>query len=319
MTIEAIQELPPDPILERRELVQRTAAHTLARRTRTSKVMVALCGLALVLALVPLVAVIIALLQKGLSWWSVNFFTQVPAIPSITDPNNVGGVANAIVGSVVIVSVASLFAIPIGVIAGILLADSTSKFADIMRAVAEIMTGLPSILLGIFAYEMIVVGFDNYGIHLPGIGFSGIAGSFALAVLMVPIIMKAAETALRGVPGTVKEAGLALGARKSVVARKVVIPGALPGLLTAVLLAFARAVGETAPLLWVIGASSIITWNPRHEMAAMPLQIFQWALNSPYPSQREAAWGLALFLVVAVLIINLAARLIAARLQKERR
>jgi phosphate transport system permease protein len=180
------------------------------------------------------------------------------------------------------------------------------------------MTGLPSILLGIFAYQMIVIGFDQWGIKLPGIGFSGIAGSFAIGILMIPIIMKASETALRGVPNTIREAGLALGARRGVVARRVIIPTAAPGLITAVLLAFSRAVGETAPILWVIGASTVVAWNPKKEMASMPLQIFQSA-TSPYVSLREEAWGIALLLVVVVLIVNLGSRLFAAWLQRERR
>jgi len=183
---------------------------------------------------------------------------------------------------------------------------------------AEIMTGLPSILLGIFAYQMLVVGFHEWGIALPGIGFSGLAGSFAIGILMIPIIIKASENALRSVPFTIREGALALGARNGVVARKVVIPTALPGLITAVLLALSRAVGETAPILWVIGASNIMEWDPRHEMASMPLQIFQSA-TSPYTSLREETWGIALSLVVIVLIINLGSRLIAARLQRERR
>ena len=277
MTTGVLEGIPPDPILERREMVQRVAARTLDRRIRISKAMVALCGVALVLALVPLFAILYSLVQKGLRWWNLDFFTQTPQFPSLLDPNQIGGISNAIIGSLVIDGVAALFAIPIGVVAGLFLAESASKFARALRTTAEIMTGLPSILLGIFAYQMIVIGFDEWGIKLPGIGFSAIAGSFAIGILMIPIIMKAAETALRGVPVTIREAGLALGARRGVIARRVVIPTALPGLVTAVLLAFSRAVGETAPILWVIGASTVVSWNPRKEMASMPLQIFQSA------------------------------------------
>ena len=299
-------------------MVQRVAARTLDRRIRISKAMVALCGVALVLALVPLFAILYSLVQKGLRWWNLDFFTQTPQFPSLLDPNQIGGISNAIIGSLVIDGVAALFAIPIGVVAGLFLAESASKFARALRTTAEIMTGLPSILLGIFEYQMIVIGFDEWGIKLPGIGFSAIAGSFAIGILMIPIIMKAAETALRGVPVTIREAGLALGARRGVIARRVVIPTALPGLVTAVLLAFSRAVGETAPILWVIGASTVVSWNPRKEMASMPLQIFQSA-TSPYLLLREEAWGIALLVVVVVLVINLGSRLFAAWLQRERR
>jgi phosphate transport system permease protein len=318
MTTGVIEGLPPDPILERREMVQRVARKTLDRRILVSKGMIGLCGIALLVGLVPLFAILYSLVAKGVHWWSLDFFTKTPQFPSLLDPNQIGGISNAIVGSLVIDGIAALFAIPIGIVAGLFLAESTSKFASLLRTTAEIMTGLPSILLGIFAYQMIVIGFDQWGIKLPGIGFSGIAGSFAIGILMIPIIMKASETALRGVPNTIREAGLALGARRGVVARRVIIPTAAPGLITAVLLAFSRAVGETAPILWVIGASTVVAWNPKKEMASMPLQIFQSA-TSPYVSLREEAWGIALLLVVVVLIVNLGSRLFAAWLQRERR
>ncbi|MGA3216314.1 MAG: phosphate ABC transporter permease PstA [Acidimicrobiales bacterium] len=318
MTTTMIEGVPPDPMLERRELIQQVAHRTLKRRMFVSKAVVASLGAALVAALIPLFAILFSLVQKGIHWWSIDFFTKTPQFPSLIDPNAVGGIENALVGSLVIDGIAALFAVPIGVITGLFLAESDSRLANALRSTAEIMTGLPSILLGIFAYQMIVIGFHEWGIALPGIGFSGIAGSFAIGILMIPVIIKASETALRSVPFTIREAGLALGARKGVVARKVIIPTAMPGLITAVLLALSRAVGETAPILWVIGASTVTTWDPTHEMASMPLQIFQSA-TSPYTSLREETWGIALTLVVVVLFINLGSRLLAGWLQRERR
>jgi phosphate transport system permease protein len=318
MSSTTIEGVPPDPMLERRELIQQVAHKTLKRRMLRSKVVVALCGFALLLALIPLFAILFSLVQKGLRWWSIDFFTKSPQFPSLLYPNDVGGIANALVGSLVIDGLAAVIAIPIGVVTGLFLAESDGQLANALRMTAEIMTGLPSILLGIFAYQVLVIGFHEWGIKLPGIGFAGIAGSFALGILMIPIIIKASENALRSVPFTIREAALALGARNGVVSRKVVIPTALPGLITAVLLALSRAVGETAPILWVIGASTVVTWNPLHEMAAMPLQIFQSA-TSPYTSLRAESWGIALSLVVVVLFLNLGSRLLAAWLQRERR
>lgn len=320
MSTELIEGLPADPILERRALIASTAARTLRRRTLVSHGMVGACVLALLLALVPLVALLYSLISKGLHWWSVEFFTATPAIPSITQPNNIGGMANAIIGTLVIVGCATLVAVPVGVIAGLLIAESTSKFATLLRSTAEIMTGLPSILLGIFAYTVIVIGGEKWGITFPSIGFSGLAGAFAIAVLMIPIIMKASEASLRSVPLTVREAGLALGARKSVVARRIIIPTALPGLVTSVLLAISRGVGETAPLLWCIGASiyNPTTWNLKKPNSAITMQIYLSA-TSAYPAQRDSAWGMALFLVVVVLILSLGTRLLAAFIQRERR
>jgi phosphate transport system permease protein len=318
MSTQVIAGIPPDPMLERRELVQQAAYKTLSRRMLTSKLVVASTGLALVIALVPLVAILYSLISKGIHWWHIDFFTKVPQFPSLLNPNDVGGIENALIGSLVIDGIAALFAIPIGIITGLFLAESSSHFANLLRKTAEIMTGLPSILLGIFAYQVIVIGFHEWGIKLPGIGFSGIAGSFAIGVLMIPIIIKASENSLRSVPQPIREAGLALGARNGVLARKVVIPMALPGLITAVLLALSRAVGETAPILWVIGASTITQWDPRHQMASMPLAIYQSA-TSPYASLRDETWGIALTLVVVVLVLNLGSRLLAAWLQRERR
>jgi phosphate transport system permease protein len=300
--------------------VTATAARTLRRRMVFSWTMIGACVLALLLALVPLVALLYALVSKGLSWWSVEFFTTNPAIPSLTQPNNVGGFENAIVGTLLIVGVATIVAIPIGIIAGLLIAESTSTFSRLLRSTAEIMLGLPSILLGVFAYTVIVIGGEKWGITFPAIGFSGLAGAVAIAVLMVPIIMKASEASLRSVPVTTREAGLALGARKGVVARRVIIPTALPGLLTAVLLAIARGIGETAPLLWCIGASiyNPTTWDLRKPNSAITLQIYQSA-TSEYPAERDAAWGVALFLVVVVLVFSLGCRGLAAFIQRERR
>ena len=185
------------------------------------------------------------------------------------------------------------------------------------------MTGLPSILLGVFAYDDHRDRWREVGHPLPARSASpGSPGAVALAVLMVPIIMKASEASLRSVPVAVREAGLALGARKGVVARRVIIPTALPGLITAVLLAIARAIGETAPLLWCIGAS---IYNPLRPGTRKHPNSCDHPADLPSRRPRRilrsatSAWGMALFLVVVVLILNLGCRLSGILLQRERR
>ena len=306
---DTLVSLPPDPILERRELVQTRAAKTLGRRTLLSRVFIAMLVAALVLAIVPLGSLIFALIQRGISSISWNFLHTLPTQPSLIDQNAIGGIGNAIEGTVIIDGLAGLVAIPIAVLLGLYLSESASRAANFLRAIIEIMTGLPSILLGVFAYEYVVVPMKT---------FSGMAGIVALAVLMVPLIAKASELAFRGVPSTLREAGLALGARSSRVSRGVILPAALPGVITGVLLSLARAMGETAPLLLVIGASGDWTWSPLKQMSALPLLAYNYS-GSQYPSQRAAAWGVALTLVVLVMFLSLGSRLVAARMRKERR
>jgi len=300
--------LPPDPILERRDIIQRRAAKTLRRRNMTSKAFLSFLVGAFLLALVPLGSVIFALIDKGVSSISWHFLTSLPQQPSLIAQNDIGGIGNAIEGTVVLDALAGLVAIPIALLLGLYLAEGTSRAANFLRAIIEIMTGLPSILLGVFAYEYVVV---------PMKSFSGLAGIVALAVLMVPFIAKPCELAFRGVPSTLKEAALALGARSSRVTRGVIFPAAMPGVITSVLLALARAVGETAPILLVIGASGTWGWNPLHQMSSLPLLTYNYA-GSQYPSQRAAAWGVALTLVVMVMILSVGSRLVAARMRRER-
>ncbi|MFI5036305.1 MAG: phosphate ABC transporter permease PstA [Acidimicrobiales bacterium] len=303
--------LPPDPILERRQEIQRRASQTIGRRTLVSNIFMGLLIGAFALALVPLGSVIWALLAKGLPSISWGFLHRLPQQPSLIAQNAIGGVGNAIEGTLVLDICAGLVAVPIAVIVGLYLSETSSRIGNFLRAIVEIMTGLPSILLGVFAYEYVVV---------PMKSFSGLAGIVALAVLMVPVIAKASELAFRGVPRTLKEAGLALGARSSRVSRGVILPVAMPGVLTGVLLALARAVGETAPILLVVGPSVSNTWNwnPLHPMSALPLLTYGYS-GSQYPSQRAAAWGVALTLVFLVMVFSFASRLVSARMRRERR
>jgi phosphate transport system permease protein len=306
---DVLMDLPPDPILERRRVIQETASKKIGRRQLNSRILSGVFGLTLVLSLIPLVSVLATLIKRGVSVISWGFLTHDPIQPTLINQNAVGGIGNAMVGSLVVDGIAALVAVPLAILIGLYLAETESRTANFMRAITEIMTGLPSILLGVFAYIYIVLTMKAY---------SGFAAIVAITFLMVPVITKAAETAIRGVPHTLREAGLALGARNSKVSRGVILPVAAPGLITGVLLSLARAVGETAPILLVIGISGRTDWNPFHQMSALPLDIYQDSASG-YASQQQEAWGIALVLVVAVLVLSLGSRFVAARMRREQR
>jgi phosphate transport system permease protein len=262
-----------------------------------------LCWVSLVVALVPLVAVIANTVVKGIGAWNLAFFTQVTKPEGI--PN--GGVWNAIVGTAVIGSIATIVTVPLGLLVGLALAQSEGRLAGAVRFAADVMTGVPSILVGVFGYVALVTRF----------GYSGLIGSFAIGFIMLPIMIRAGETALRGVPMALQEAGVALGARRSVVASRVMVPAALPGIITGTLLAVARGVGETAPLLFTIFGTQYFQANPAKPMNALPLVIYNNS-NQPYADLVQIAWGAALLLMVLVLVLNIGSRVLARYLQRER-
>lgn len=300
----ALLESPADPSVERRRAVREAAASTLRRRKLGSQVALGVCWLFLAIAVVPLIAVVYYVILKGLPAWSVDFFTHS------TTPEGVpgGGAWNAIVGTVVITVIGTAVAVPVGLLCGLFLAESQGRAASALRFTADVMTGIPSITVGIFGYIAIV---RNY--H-----YSGLAGSFAVGFIMLPVIIRAGETAFRGVPRSLNEAAMALGARRATIARKVVVPTALPGVITGVLLAVARGLGETAPLLLTIFGNQYLEWNPTKPMAALPTLIYSYS-GQPYADLVQIAWGAALLLVVVVLVLSIGSRLLAAYLRKEHR
>ena len=306
---DTLNSLPPDPIYDRREQIRAITAKTLRRRSRMSQLFTWALSMSLVIALIPLVLVLFTIVQRGGSDLSAAFVTKLPQVPTIGQQNAIGGIANAIIGTLIVAAMAAAMAVPLSLVLGLYLVEMDTRLSRIFRASVEILSGIPSILLGVFAYIFIV---------LPEHHFSAFAASVALALLMTPVIAKSVETAIRGVPDTVTEAGLALGARRSVVARRVVLPAARAGIITGTLLALARAMGETAPLLLVIGATFSQTWdfNPFHAMSALPLLTYSYS-GSAFPSQHRAAWGVALVLVLLVLILNLTSRFISARLSRK--
>ncbi len=255
--------------------------------------------------MVPLTLVIIYTIQRGLKAWSVDFFTHVPTPEGIPG----GGIWNAIVGTVIIVGIAAAFAIPFGILGGLFLAESEGRIAAAIRFSADVLSGVPAIVLGIFAYIVLVKTLGH---------FSAIAGSFAVGVLMLPIIMRASETAIRSVPKNLTEAGLSLGARRATISARVVLPAALPGLITGVILALSRGLGETATLLFTAVGNEYFSTNPLGPMAAMPLVVYQDGIQA-YSDLQTRAWGTALFLVLIVLVFSISSRLLAARIRRERR
>jgi phosphate transport system permease protein len=292
-------------IARRRETVRSISRGSLGRRHLQGRIARAACYGALVVALVPLVALIAYTAGRGTKALSADFFTKSPLPVGIRG----GGIANAIVGSGIIVGLALCMAVPVGMAMALYLVDAKSWLAGLLRFVADVMSGIPSIAIGIFAYALIVVPSGHY---------SGLSASVALAVLMVPIIVRANEEAMRAVPDDLWEAGLALGARQSRVVRSVVVRGALPGIVTGNLLAIARAVGETAPLLFTAIGSTLFTVAPNQPMNALPLVIFNSG-TEPYPSMQATAWGAAFVLLGFVLVLSIVARSAASYLTRHAR
>jgi phosphate transport system permease protein len=258
----------------------------------------------LVLAAIPVVVLLAFVVARGApGLLNVAFFTQRPHPEGVPG----GGVANAILGTLIIVGLASIVAVPFGSLVGIFLSEfGRNRLGDSVRFVSDVMTGLPSIAFGIVAYAVLVAPLHR---------FSGIAGSLALAVLMLPLILRATESAMLLVPLALREAGLALGATQWRVTLQIVVPAALGGIVTGALLAVARAAGETAPLLFTALGNDFIRLNPAAgPMAALSLTVFRNA-GLPYADLQNQAWAAALLLVILVSITNIAARLYVRRVQ----
>jgi phosphate transport system permease protein len=234
---------------------------------------------------------------RSINW---NFFAKLPAPVGETG----GGMANAIVGSAKLLLVASLLGVPIGFLGAVYLAEfSGSKMAFVVRYAADLLNGVPSIVIGIFAYSLVVLPFKH---------FSTLAGGFALGLMMIPVTLRSTEQFLLAVPRALREAAMALGASKWKTIATVIVPAAYRGILTAVLLAFARVAGETAPLLFT--ALGNLYWSPgwKQPTASLPVMIFTYAV-SPYEDWHRQAWAAGLVLLGLVLVINIVARAILAR------
>jgi phosphate transport system permease protein len=275
------------------------------RRRRADRIMRAVLLGATLIALIPLFAVVYYLLKKGLGAWSLDFFTKDPTGNFLGDQ---GGVKSALLGTIEMVALASLLAIPIGWGVGLYLVEygRTGRFAATVRYFVDVMTGVPSIVFGLFIYVTLVLG--GWG----GSSFAGWKGSVALGLLMLPVVTRSAEVVLLLVPDALREAALALGTPRWRVVLKIVLPTALPGLVTGSLLAVARAAGETAPLLFTATIVNGTTFNLGDRMNSLPVQIYT-DVSSPNDQLVQRAWGSALALVALILLTTLVARLFSRR------
>jgi phosphate transport system permease protein len=276
------------------------------RRRRSDRLARGLVLAGTLIALVPLILVIYYLLSKGLGAWSPEFFTTDPTGNTFFKHSDIGGIRSAILGTIEMVALACAIAVPIGVGVAIWLVEygKGSWFAQLVRFFVDVLTGVPSIVFGLFIYIVLVVG--------TGSSFAGYKGSLALALLMLPVVTRSAEVILLLVPNALRESALALGAARWKVIFRIVLPTALSGMITGVLLAVARAAGETAPLLFTAAATNKTSYNLNGFMNSLPVQIYNDVI-SPTQSVVNRAWGAALTLVVLILILNLVARVIARR------
>ncbi|HEY8848631.1 MAG TPA: phosphate ABC transporter permease PstA [Thermoanaerobaculia bacterium] len=276
------------------------------RRKITSQVFVVLCGVAVVLALIPLAMILFYVIAHGATALNLAFFTQVPRPVGEAG----GGMANAIVGTLVLITIASAMAVPIGVMCGMHVAEfGGTSFASAVRFAADVLNGVPSIVIGIFAYGVLV---------LPMKRFSALAGGFALALMMLPIVVRTTEELLRLVPGGLREGALALGATRTRAMFTVILPAALPGIVTGILVAIARVAGETAPLLFTAFNNRFWSTSLMQPIGSLTVQVFAYAI-SPYDEWHRQAWAGAFVLVMMTLLLSLAARLVLRRLERMHR
>jgi phosphate transport system permease protein len=273
-------------------------------RRSKNRIMTWLMVLSFVLVIIPLGFVLVTVIAKGASSISWSFLTGGP-IPSIVAPAGVGGMGPAVLGTIEIVALATVLAVPLGVLGAIYLNEYGGRgwLATLIGFFSDVMTGVPSIVMGLFIFSIWVLHF----------GFSGLAGAFALACLMLPIVIRSSYEMLRLVPNALREGSYALGATKARVTVTVVLPAAVGGIVSGALLAVARAAGETAPLLFTI--LTVTATNPNVFSGAdtsLPSQIFANA-NQPYTGAQDRGWGAALTLIAICFILMIVARLVTAR------
>jgi phosphate transport system permease protein len=265
------------------------------RRKFVNRIASVLLGFGAIIAVIPLFSILWFVLKQGLPGLNLQFFTSLPT--PVGAPG--GGMGNAVIGTLELVLISSLISIPIGVGAGVYLSEfGDNKFGSTVRFVTDMLSGVPSIVVGILAYTLVVLPLKN---------FSALSGGIALAIIMIPTLTRTTEQMIKLVPHSLREAALALGATNVQTLFRIVLPTASSGIVTGVMLAVARVMGESAPLLFTAFGSNF--WNLRLDrpIAALPLQIYVYAI-SPYESWHQQAWAGALTLIIIVLIITIIAR-----------
>ena len=266
-------------------------------RRGTNVVMACLTALSALLVILPLILILIFLVYQGASAVNLDFFTKLPK--PVGEPG--GGMANAIVGTLTLVGLASCLGLPLGILGGVYLAESRDRRLPwVIRFLADVLNGVPSIVIGIFAYTVVV---------LPMRHFSALAGGFALAIIMLPIVLRTTEELVRLVPASLHEAALALGIPEWKVMLRVVLPTARAGIITGVMVAVARIAGETAPLLFTAFGNRFWHQGLLQPIAALPLQIFSYAI-APFDDWHRQAWAGALVLILMIFSSSLIARIV---------
>ena len=284
-----------------RDILQETVNKKYRRRLFVNRLVTILTIVCVIAAVVPLVSILLEVVKNGASAISFEFLTQ----PQGSMGSGTGGIAPAIQGTIIVVGIASLIAAPIGVLAGIYLSEFAKQgiFADLVRFFNDVLTGLPSIVIGIVGYTAIVLSIGS---------FSVLAGALALSIIMIPIVVRVTEETLKVVPYSLREAGQSLGISKAKITLFIVLPSAKNGILTGIVIAISRIAGETAPLIMTILGTSLFFTGITGPVDALPLRI--WRLSSqPYESAHAFGWGSALILILMILALSVGLRLWAQK------
>ena len=282
---------------------ERKLLRTAAPRKILSSLFVGACALSVVLALIPLSFILFFVVSQGIQSLNLDFFIHDPRPVGETG----GGMRNAIVGTLMLTGLAAAMAVPIGVVSGIYLSEYRgTRFASAVRFAADTLNGVPSIVIGVFAYGVAVLPFRH---------FSMLAGGLALGIMMIPLIARTTEELLLLVPNALREGALALGATRAKAVMTVLVPAALPGIITGIVLALARVAGETAPLLFTSFGNPFFSASLTQPVSSITVQVFNYAI-APYEDWHRQAWAGALVLVMIVLICSVATRLATSRVAR---